>query len=118
MKSLIALIIMVSTAVSFSADNVKKPAMTSTSIQTVDIQVTEKGFEFNSQAIRPNQETQLKIKRVTDSTCATKIKIPSKKIVQDLPLNKEVLIKLGKLTKGELHFSCGMDMVTGLLTIK
>ena len=81
--------------------------------QTVDLAVTENGFEPNSVNVKPNTPVTLKITRKTDSTCATQIQVPAKNIKKDLPLNKTVSVELGKLEKGEIRFGCGMDMMAG-----
>lgn len=81
--------------------------------QVVSLQVTEKGFEPNSVDVKPGETVVLNVTRKTDSTCATKIQIPSKNIKKDLPLNKSVSINVGKLEKGEIRFGCGMNMMEG-----
>lgn len=86
--------------------------------QDIELSVTEKGFEPNQINVKPGELVTLKVTRKTDSTCATAIQIPSKKIKKDLPLNKTVSIDLGKLDKGEIRFACGMDMVTGIILVK
>jgi plastocyanin domain-containing protein len=104
MKSFIA--VFLSLALLSSAEAKEKP-------QIVTLSVTENGFEPNSVDVNPGVPVILKITRKTDSTCATKIQIPSKKIKRDLPLNKEVKIEVGKLEKGEIRFGCGMGMMAG-----
>lgn len=79
--------------------------------QIVIIEVTEKGFQPSSVDVKPNIPVVLQITRKTDSTCATEVQIPAKKIKRNLPLNKMVTIKVGKLEKGELKFGCGMNMM-------
>lgn len=86
--------------------------------QVVEMQVNEKGFEPNQIDVKPGSSVTLKITRKTDATCATAIKIPSKNIKKDLPLNKTVSIDLGKLDKGEVRFACGMDMMSGQIVAK
>lgn len=86
--------------------------------QVIELQVTEKGFEPNRVDVKPGAPVVLKITRKTDSTCATQIKIQSKNIQQELPLNKTVSVALGKLNKGEIRFGCSMDMITGLILVK
>lgn len=87
----------------------KEPAK----IQTVDLAVTDNGFEPSSVNVKPNSSVTLKITRKTDSTCATQIQVPAKNIKKDLPLNETVVVDLGKLEKGEVRFGCGMDMMVG-----
>ncbi len=79
--------------------------------QTVEVAVTEKGFEPSSINVKPGSLVTLNITRKTDATCATQVVVPSKKIKKDLPLNKMVAINLGKLPKGEIGFGCGMNMM-------
>lgn len=81
------------------------------------MEVTEKGFQPSSINVKPATDVTLNITRKTNSTCATQIKVPSNKITEDLPLNKEIKVHLGKLNKGEVRFSCGMDMVTGVIIV-
>ncbi len=86
--------------------------------QIFDLEVTEKGFVPSSLHAKTNIPVILKITRKTDATCATEISIPEKKLKVDLPLNKTVEIKLGKLKKGELRFACGMNMISGVILIE
>lgn len=79
--------------------------------------VTDKGFEPSSLKVKINTPIILKVTRKTDSTCATELVIPSQKIKVDLPLNKEVVVKVGKLTKGEVKFGCAMEMMVGAVMI-
>ena len=95
-----------------------QPMLAHAKDQVVNLQVTEKGFEPNSVDVKPGVPVVLKVTRKTDSTCATQIKIQSKNIRKDLPLNKPVIITLGKLDKGEVRFGCGMDMITGNIFVK
>lgn len=82
--------------------------------ETVKLEVTENGFVPNSVNVKPGTDVTLAITRKTDSTCATAIQIPDKKIKKiDLPLNKTITIAVGKLEKGEIRFGCGMNMMTG-----
>jgi plastocyanin domain-containing protein len=86
--------------------------------QVVELRVTEKGFEPNHIDVKPGTSVTLSVTRETDSTCATAIQIPSKKIKKDLPLKMIVRIDLGKLEKGEIRFACGMDMVSGQIIVR
>jgi plastocyanin domain-containing protein len=101
MKKIILLLSAFSTLNLFAAD------------QVFNLSVTEKGFEPNSLKVKTTSPVVLKVTRKTDSTCATQLVIPSKNIKVDLPLNKEVLIKVGTLSKGEVKFGCAMEMMIG-----
>lgn len=95
-----------------------QPAFAELKEQIVDLQVTEKGFEPSTVDVKPGMPVTLKVTRKTDATCAKQIKIQSKNIKKDLPLNKTVTIALGKLDIGEIRFGCGMDMVSGNIFVK
>ncbi len=86
-------------------------------LQTVPLQVTEKGFEPSEIKVKPGTHVILKVIRKTDKTCATQIVIKEKKIKTELPINKEVLVDVGVLQKGDIRFACGMDMLSGHLII-
>lgn len=86
---------------------------------TLDLTVTENGFEPKSIDVKPGTDVTLKVARMTDSTCAKQIQVPPKKVKIDLPLNKPVTIALGKLEKGEIKFGCGMEMMeSGKILVK
>jgi plastocyanin domain-containing protein len=103
MKVLLALLIFMMVNFSFAAE---KPQM-------INLIVTEKDFEPSTINVKPGTNVELKITRKTNSTCAREILIPSKNIKKELPLNKTVSIKTGKLEKGEISFGCGMNMMIG-----
>lgn len=88
-------------------------AIAKESAQVITLSVTENGFEPSSLDVKSGLPVVLKVIRKTDATCATEIKVPSKKIKKALPLNKEVSLNLGKIEKGEVEFTCGMDMLRG-----
>ncbi len=81
--------------------------------QTFEVSVTEKGFEPSELKVKPGVPVILRVTRKTDSTCSKQIQVPAKKIKMDLPLNQTVEVALGSLTKGEIRFGCGMNMMQG-----
>ena len=75
--------------------------------------VTEKGFEPSTLKVKAGVPVTLKITRKTNATCAREITIPSQKMKVDLPLDKEVTVKVASLSKGEVKFGCAMDLMIG-----
>jgi len=75
--------------------------------------VTEKGYEPSILKVKANTPVTLKITRKTNATCARELTVPSQKLKVDLPLDKEVTVKLAALPKGEIKFGCAMDMMIG-----
>ncbi len=105
------LVVLVTASFSYAKDMGKMKM--SEMAKTIDLSVTEKGFEPSTVDVMPGTNVTLQVTRKTDSTCATQIQIPSMKIKKDLPLNKTVNIEVGKLEKGEIRFGCGMYMMEG-----
>lgn len=75
--------------------------------------VTENGFEPSSLKVKAGKPVTLKITRKTNATCAREITVPSQKLRVDLPLDKEMTVKLASLSKGEIKFGCAMDLMIG-----
>lgn len=86
--------------------------------QEIQLKVTATGFEPSEIKVKPGTHLILKVTRTTDETCATQIKVTEKKLKKDLPLNKEVIVDLGTLKKGDVKFACGMDMVSGHIVVE
>lgn len=84
----------------------------------IPVAVTTKGFEPAKIDLKDGDTVTLAVTRKTDATCATEIKVPSLKLKKELPLNKTVNVSLGKVKKGDITFSCGMDMVSGVVNVK
>jgi plastocyanin domain-containing protein len=112
MKSVIAALVATFTLAGVQAAPAKAPH------KDIFLQVTEKGFEPPQIDVAPGTDVTLKVTRKTDSTCATEISIPAKKLKKALPLNQTVSVDLGKLEKGEVRFACGMDMISGQIVVK
>lgn len=81
--------------------------------QVFKMSVTEKGFEPKELKVKPDIPVVLHITRKTNGTCAREIVVPSKNIKVELPMNKEVVVNIGKLQKGEIKFGCAMEMMVG-----
>ncbi|MCM2354712.1 MAG: cupredoxin domain-containing protein [Pseudobdellovibrio sp.] len=81
--------------------------------ETVELKVTDEGYEPKAINVAPGTDLTLKITRTSDATCATEIVVPDKKINTKLPLNKTVFVHVGKLEQGEVRFGCGMNLMEG-----
>jgi len=86
--------------------------------QEIQLKVTSDGFEPSEIKVKPGTHVILKVTRTTDQTCATQIKVMEKKLKKELPLNKEVIVALGTLKKGDVKFACGMDMISGHVVVE
>jgi len=106
MKLIHFLLLSVSCIISF-------PSFAKSTSKVIPMTVTEKGFEPSSLKVKAGEAVTLKITRKTNATCAREITVPSQKLKVNLPLDKEVIVKISALPKGEIKFGCSMDMMIG-----
>ena len=81
------------------------------------IEITADGLVPPRVAVPANQSVDLVfIRRVTE-TCGTEVDIPSLNIRRALPLDERVTIRMPPQPPGDLSFSCGMDMLKGVIIV-
>jgi plastocyanin domain-containing protein len=85
--------------------------------RTIELSVTKNGFEPDRVKVTKGVPLKLVVTRRTDETCAKEIVIPDENIKADLPLNKPVTLTFTPKRAGELQYSCGMGMYTGVLVV-
>lgn len=85
--------------------------------RTIEIAVTENGFEPARVKVTKGEPLKLVVTRKTDQTCAKQIVIPDENIKADLPLDKPVTLTFTPKRAGELKYACGMDMIAGVLVV-
>ena len=86
----------------------------------VAITVTSKGFEPAKVAVPKGVPTTLIFTRTSDDTCAKQVVIDTgaEKIKKDLPLNQPVEIAATFPNAGDLQYQCGMNMVSGAISVQ
>jgi len=87
----------------------------------VAITVTNKGFEPDHILVEKGVETQLVFTRKTEETCAKDVVLTiaaDNQIRKDLPMNQPVTITATFPVSGELRYACGMDMISGVITVQ
>jgi plastocyanin domain-containing protein len=84
----------------------------------VRIAVTEKGFEPDRVSLRAGAPAQLTFVRTTDKTCGTEVVFPSLGLKRTLPLNEPVVIEFTPARSGEVAFTCGMNMLKGVVMVQ
>jgi len=95
------------------------PAVAKTeTARTVELSVTNKGFEPSNITVKKGEPVHLVVTRKTDNTCATSIDIKDLAIHKDLPLNQAVAIDFTPEKAGELRYVCGMGMMGGVLLVQ
>jgi plastocyanin domain-containing protein len=86
--------------------------------RTIAITVTKQGFEPDRIEVKKGEPVRLAVTRKTEETCATELVIKEAKIEKELPLNKTVEIEFTPKKSGELTYTCGMNMVSGVLVVQ
>jgi plastocyanin domain-containing protein len=86
--------------------------------RTVEMSVTEKGFEPEKITVKKGEPVHLVVTRKTERTCATEIAIKDLGIRKELPLDKPVPIDFTPQKTGEIKYVCGMDMIGGVLLVQ
>jgi plastocyanin len=86
-------------------------------VRTVEVSVTDKGFEPEKIKAKKGEKVRLVVTRKTDSTCAKEIVVEGHGINQPLPLEKAVTVEFTPTKSGEIRYACGMGHVTGVVFI-
>ena len=108
-------------AVGCNKDNADKSGSAPVQPQRVAISVTEKGFEPADVQVPAGKPVTLVFDRMTDHTCAKQVVIKladGSKIEKDLPLNTPVEVATTFPSAGKVSYACGMNMVTGVITVQ
>jgi plastocyanin domain-containing protein len=90
----------------------------SAGVQAARIAITERGFEPDRVRVRARAPARLTFVRTTDKTCATEVVFPSLNIKRALPLNEPILVEFTAAATGEVAFTCGMNMLKGMVVVK
>lgn len=86
--------------------------------RTIEVTVTENGFEPESLEVKRGQPITLVVTRRTDETCVRDIVIADLGIKKELPLNQPVTISFVPEKAGEMRYACGMGMETGVIMVR
>jgi plastocyanin domain-containing protein len=82
------------------------------------VAVTEQGFEPARVTLQAGVPARLIITRTTDNTCGTEVVVPSLGVKRTLPLNTPVTIEFTPAKAGDITFSCGMNMLKGVVVVQ
>jgi plastocyanin domain-containing protein len=87
--------------------------------QTIEMKVTNKGFEPANVTVTKDQPVTLVITRLTEKTCATEIVIDDYGVNTKLPLNQAVNVTFTPKKTGDLKYGCAMGkMIGGVLKVQ
>jgi plastocyanin domain-containing protein len=87
-------------------------------VRTVEMAVTENGFEPAKVQVSKGEKVRLLVTRKTDATCATEIVIEEQGVNTPLPLGKVVAVEFTPKKSGEIRYACGMGHVNGVLLVR
>ena len=87
---------------------------------TVQIKVTDRGFEPQQVKVKKGEPTTLVFTRLTEHTCITAIDIPAENVKElELPLNEPVSLTITPKQKGVEKFHCSaMGMGGGKIIVE
>lgn len=91
-------------------------AVPASEVQTVSVEVTEKGFNVSVPAVKAGVPVRMTFIRKTNATCATDLAIPEHGIKRELPLNTPVTVEF--TPSKDVTYQCGMGMLSGTLTVR
>jgi plastocyanin domain-containing protein len=86
-------------------------------VRTVEVAVTDNGFEPSKVKANKGEKVRFVVTRKTDGTCAKEIVIKEAGINQPLPLGKAVTVEFTPKKSGEIRYACGMDHVSGVVFV-
>ncbi len=114
MKKLWLSVVALALAVAFAAPVLVRAG----EAKTIDLKVTENGFEPARVKVAKGEPIKLVVTRKTDATCAKEIVIPDQNIREELPLNKPVSLSFTPRQSGQIKYSCAMGMLSGVLVVE
>ncbi len=94
------------------------PAAASPPLASVEVIVSERGYEPERVHLRAGVPARIVFKRTTDKTCGTEVVIPSLNVRRELPLNEPVAIDFTPRKDGDIAFACGMNMLRGAVVVE
>ncbi len=115
MKKIIILLSMVALSSPLFAKETTKKVNTE---KTINVEIGKKGFVPSSIEVKKGQNLTLNVKRTTNKTCMTELKNPINGSVVKLPLDKEVVFKVGTFKDEKtVKILCGMGMKAGVIIV-
>ena len=86
--------------------------------QTIKMTVSDRGFVPAEIVVKKGTPVTLLVTREIEATCATELVIQGAGVRKALPLHQEVSVTFTPNTKGELRYTCPMDMVSGSIQVE
>ena len=87
-------------------------------VQTARIEINTGGYRPASVRLRRGVPARVTFVRTTDATCAKEIVLTDFNIRRALPLNQPVVVSFTPKKSGAFTFVCGLNMMSGKLTVQ
>lgn len=100
----------------FSKSKAKKAQMNQDA-QELNILV-DGGYQPNRITVQSGKRVRLNFVRKDPSHCLDQVLFPDFNIAQDLPINQTTTVEFTPKQTGEYTFSCGMNMVRGIVEVQ
>lgn len=86
-------------------------------VQSVDLNVTSKGYTPNLITVKSGEPVKLNLKSSDAFSCAAAFRIPSLGIVKNLQPNGVESVEFTPKNPGKIAFACSMGMYTGVINV-
>lgn len=87
-------------------------------LRTIDVRVTEKGFEPALITLRKHERVRLVFTRETDKTCAKILRIDEFLVWNALPLNDRFVTTFTTGRAGEFPYTCPTGEIQGIIRVE
>jgi len=87
-------------------------------LRTIDVRVTEKGFEPAQITLRKHERVRLVFTRETDKTCAKVLRIDEFLVWNALPLNERFATTFTAGRAGEFPYTCPTGEIQGIIKVE
>ena len=84
----------------------------------VKVEVGRKGYSPNRLQAKAGEVLVLDLVRTADTACGEYVTVYNTPVKKQLPLNETVSLALRMPAEGDVVFSCGMDMMHGMITVQ
>lgn len=100
-----------------NSQTISETTETPTISQTININITSRGYSPNQFTVKQGQPVQLNLTSKDAYSCASAFRIPSLKIAKNLQPNEKAEIKFTPENKGKITFTCSMGMYSGVINV-
>lgn len=111
-------VVFVALALVVAALGCRRSSTTATGAVRHAVTVDSEGFHPDKIQATAGQPVTLALTRTTDKTCATEVVVPDYNKKKELPLNQTVELTFTPKKAGDIKFSCGMEMFTGVVEVR